>query len=70
MENIIAMIGCNKKEFGEIADKAIGDIRMSSGSWYADYILFDNKGLLAVYDSKGKLKFNRTTEKTNAVTLA
>ena len=70
MDNIITMIGCNKEEFKRITDKAVGRVSMSSGSWYADYLLIDNEGILAIYDSKGKLKFNRTIEKAESAILA
>ena len=57
--NMAEMIGCNKKQFFDIICKSSGNITMSSGSWYSPFYLFDDTGLLAKYDSKGGLLFNR-----------
>lgn len=57
--NIMEMIGCNKTQFESIIKGAAGKISMSSGSWHADYYIFDEKGLLAKYNHKGSLIFNR-----------
>jgi hypothetical protein len=56
---MITMIGCNKSQFMTIIEKAVGKITMSSGSYYSPYLIFDNNGLLAKYDSDGSLLYNR-----------
>jgi hypothetical protein len=57
--NLITMIGCNRAEFTDIIKKAVGEISMSSGSYYAPYSIYDNNGLLAKYESNGTLIYNR-----------
>ena len=59
INNLIEMIGCNKAEFTDIIKKAVGEITMSSGSWYSPYSIYDNNGLLAKYESNGTLIHNR-----------
>lgn len=59
INNLIAMIGCNKKEFTDIIKRAVGEITMSSGSYYTPYSIYDNNGLLIKYDTKGILLYNR-----------
>lgn len=60
INNIIAMIGCNRKQFENIIQKAQGNITMSSGSWYSPYYILDSTGILAKYDCKGNLLYNRS----------
>jgi hypothetical protein len=57
--NIRTMIGCNASQFNEIINKSVGNITMSSGSWYAPFTLYDNDGILAKYESNGTLIFSR-----------
>ena len=55
IENIITMVGCNRNEFMTILESAKGKINLSSGSYYSDFIILDDEGVLAKYDYKGKL---------------
>ncbi len=59
LQNMQTAIGCNKKQFEQIIQKAVGNITMSSGSWYSPYWLFDSQGTLAKYESDGTLIFSR-----------
>jgi hypothetical protein len=60
IENFITSTGCNEKELLDILKNAIGNVLWSSGSWYSDYYLMDGgKGFLAIYSSKGILKYKR-----------
>jgi len=59
LENMITMIGCNKKEFMNIVNNSVGKVSMSSGSWYTPYDILDNEGILARYDTKGNLLFRK-----------
>lgn len=56
-ENMVNIIGCNKAEFQEIINKAVGNISLSSGSWYDPFIILDRQGILARYSSKGILEY-------------
>ena len=59
LKNIMTAINCNKEQFTNMADKAEGKISMSSGSWYADFEIWDKIGLLARYSYNGQLKYSR-----------
>ena len=56
-ENMVNIIGCNKAEFQEIINNAIGELYLSSGSWYDPFIILDKEGILARYSSKGILEY-------------
>ena len=59
LKNMLTMIGCEKNLYLDIIKKAEGKIIMSSGSYYADFTLFDSIGLLANFSHDGKLKHSR-----------
>lgn len=59
IRNWITMIGCNSKEFINIINNGIGKIIVTSGSWYTPYTIIDQVGILAKYDTKGNLLYNR-----------
>jgi len=59
LENMITMIGCGRNKFMEIVKSAIGKVSLSSGSYYSDFSILDDKGTIAKYDCKGILIYNR-----------
>lgn len=59
LANMANIIGCNKAEFNAIIAKAVGKVWMSSGSWYTPYYIYDDRGLLAKYESNGRLIYSR-----------
>jgi len=59
LNNWITMIGCNRKEFTNIISKGISNIIITSGNWHTPYLIIDDAGLLAKYDTKGILLYNR-----------
>ena len=63
ISNMLIMIGCNKQEFEEIMKNASGKITMSSSSYYGDYEIYDNAGILAIFDYKGIVKYKRLKNK-------
>lgn len=59
VKNWITMIGCNSKEFINIINNGIGNINITSGSWYSPYTIMNQVGILAKYDTMGNLLYNR-----------
>lgn len=60
IENIITIIGCNRKEFLNIISKAENKITMSaSDNHYTTFWIFDGSRTIAKYDHKGDLTYYR-----------
>ena len=63
IENIITIIGCNRKEFLSIISKAENKITMSaSDNHYTVYWIFDGSETIAKYNHKGELIYCRNKE--------
>lgn len=59
IQNMITMIGCNKQEFLNIIKNSVGEISLSSGSYYSPFYILDREGILAKYESDGELTYKR-----------
>lgn len=56
-ENACILIGCPMETLNMILQKAVGNVSVSGGSYYADWWMLDSgSGVLARFDWRGNLK--------------